>query len=382
MPRLGELLIEKGLVSADGLRSALEACRRNGGRLGTWLVRLGLVSETAVLQVLAEQSGYPGATALDLATAPAEIRRLLPAPYARRHLLVAFDRQGRNLSVAMANPNDLILIEEISSVTGSVIRPFVATEAALTAALAVPSATITPRESPPPGPPHASVREWRQFWRLESTPQDLMKAVQGRRGGLPDVQFSRATFPSLAALSDAGAASASELTLEEFLDHLGSVRNRDQVADIVLQFLSTRARRVALFSVHHGKIMGWSARGQNVVLEDFQNLILTLERPSVFLNLANAADVHVGPLGDNESHAALVDALGSPPPKAAVIVPVRVRKKTVAFVWLDQETGGVGEIPIPLVRQVAEKLGITLEVMVLRQKIRQLQPLTAGVGAD
>lgn len=382
MPRLGELLVEKGLVSADGLRSALEACRRNGGRLGTWLVRLGLVSETAVLRVLAEQSGYPPATALDLATAAGDVRGLLPPAFARRNLVVAFDRKGRNLSVAMANPNDLILLDEISSTTGLVVRAHVATEAALTAALALPIATITPREAPLPGPPHGSAREWRQFWRLESAPQELMQAIQGSRPHQAGIEVSQATFPALAPLSGTEPRNSGGLSLDDLVEHLGAVRSRDQAADLVLQFLSARTFRVALFSVHHGKIMGWAARGKNVVLEDFQNLILPLDRPSVFLNLTSAADAHIGPLGGGEAHDLLVEAMGPPPPAAAIIVPVRVRKKTVAFLWLDQGAESVGDISVAPVRHTAETLGIALEVLVLRQKIRHLPPLTADTGAD
>jgi hypothetical protein len=57
LKRLGEILMAKGMVSPDGLRAGLDACRRHGGRLGTWLVRLGLISEGKLLDALAEQSG-------------------------------------------------------------------------------------------------------------------------------------------------------------------------------------------------------------------------------------------------------------------------------------------------------------------------------------
>jgi type IV pilus assembly protein PilB len=129
----------KGIVSPDGLRSGLEACRRHGGRLGTWLVRLGLVSEGKLLDALAEQSGCPPASTLQLATAPSEVRALIPAAFAKRNLVVAFARQGRNIDVAMIKPNDLLLVDEVSKVTGLIPRPHVATEASLTAALATPA---------------------------------------------------------------------------------------------------------------------------------------------------------------------------------------------------------------------------------------------------
>ena len=81
MKRLGEILIAKGMVSPDGLRAGLDACRRHGGRLGTWLVRLGLISEAKLLDALAEQSGCPPATTLQLATAPSDVRAVIPPAF-------------------------------------------------------------------------------------------------------------------------------------------------------------------------------------------------------------------------------------------------------------------------------------------------------------
>ena len=372
MPRLGELLVGRGLVSPANLTRALDACRQHGGRLGTWLIRLGLASEAKVLQVLAEQTGYPSASALDLAAAPPEIRTLLPAPFARRNMLVAFAQEGRTLSVAMANPNDLILADEAASVTGLAIAPHVATEAALAAALALPVAEA----SPPPVAPRTIPprRQWQEFWHLSSSPRALMAAVTGH--GLPRPRVAAATFPGLAPLTHGTLPVLGPPSVEEFVEQLGTARTRNQAADAVLRYLSPLARRVALFSVHHGKVTGWTAWGEGVVLEDFQALSFPLDRPSVFLRLSSGGDCHLGPLEDSPIHEQLVEALRPPPPTAALVIPVRVRRKTAAFLWLDQGEDELGDLPLGTVQEAANKLGIALEVLVLRQKIRQLKPLT------
>lgn len=377
--RLGEILITKGAVSPDGLRSALEACRRHGGRLGTWLVRLGLINEAALLSALAEQTGCPPAPTLDLATAPAEVRGLIPGAVAKRSMMVAFARQGRNLSVAMLHPNDLVAIDEVASITGLVVRPHVATEAALAAAMAIPL-TQPGNEAggPPPGPPKATVREWRQFWRLESNPQELFRALN--TPALTPLASSAATFPQLVPTGLEPAAGYG--TLEDLSESLAAVRQRDQVAALLLDHLAPLASRVALFSLHQGKIMGWAVRGGDSVDEDFHTLMLPLDRPSVFLNLVRGVDLHVGPLGGGEGNQVLYDALGPPVPADAVVAPVRVRGKPVAFIWLDNGEQSAASAPVDAVQQVARTAGLALEILVLQQKIRTAGRLTDAVIAD
>ncbi|MFI5143623.1 MAG: hypothetical protein ACHQHM_06315 [Thermoanaerobaculales bacterium] len=351
------------------MRNGLEACRRSGGRLGTWLVRLGLINESTLLDALSQQTGCPAANALELTTSPFEVRALLPAPFAKRNVVVAFNRQGRNLDVAMANPNDLILIDEVARVTGLVPRPHVATEAALAAALAIP--TTAPGQAgsaPPPGPPRGSVREWRQFWKLESTHADLIRALEQPAAEVP--AFIAATFPHLAPL-DAFAATTTETTeANDLADALSAVTHRDQVARLVLDFLAPHASRVALFSIQVGRAMGWAARGNGIVEEDFHNLILPLDRPSLLLNLASGADIHIGPLTGGEGNELLLEALGYPTPREAVVAPITVRGNTAGFVWVDCGEGTVAGVPIPLVQDAARLTGLALEILVLRQKIK------------
>ena len=367
MTRLGEILIERGVLSADGLRNGLEACRRSGGRLGTWLVRLGLINEGTLLEGLSQQSGCPAATAFELATAPSEARALLPATFAKRNGVVAFNRQGRNLDVAMVRPNDLILIDEIARLTGMVPRPHVATEAALAAALAIPLAATGQASAPPPGPPRGSVREWRQFWKVESSPSELMRALEQPAAIAP--AFLAATFPHLAPL-DPFAAIADTSEANDLADSLSAVTHRNQVARLVLDFLAPYASRTALFSIQLGKVMGWSARGTGIVEEDFNNLILPLDRPSLLLNLKSGADIHIGPLTGGEGNDLIMEALGPPAPREAVVAPITVRGNTAGFVWVDCGEQTVAAVPVVRVQEAARLTGLALEILVLRQKIR------------
>ncbi len=385
MTKLGEILVARGSLTSDELRSALDACRRGGGRLGTWAVRLGYTSERSLVAALAEQTGCPPATALDLTSASPEVRTLIDESYARRHSVVAFARHGRNLAVAMANPNDLVLVDELAALTGLVIRPHVASEAAFAAAFALPAvgAATAPAAAGSEAPPARSARErrpdWSAFWSRGYGPRDLFTALDGTRHAPPPT--ARSSFPTLAPLPG-GASRTAPSGTDLLTEALRTASHRDHVAAAVLDAAAGLADRVALFSVHQGKVTGWAWRGEGVVQEDFHNFILPLDRPSVFLNIAQGVQLHCGALATLEGNAPIVEALGAPPPREAVVVPIKVRGRLAAFLWLDRFGQPAASIPTAAVQDVARLAGMALEILVLRQKIKPASHLTDRAAAD
>lgn len=378
MARIGEILVAKGAISQDALRSGLDAARRNGGRIGTWLVRLGYINETTLLDALAQQYGCPAAKAIDLATAPPTVRGILPPAFCKRHTVLPFNRSGRQVDVAMLNPADLVLIDEMTRVTSLVVRPYIATEAALTAALTMTTGPLT-AAAPAPGPPRAAAREWRQFWKMEAPTLELMKALAA--SAAPPVAHLAANFPYLTALG-AGIPVVATAAADELAEALSGATHRDHVASLVLGSLASPGRRVALFSLQQGKVMGWGATGLGVRVEDFHTLMLTLDRPSVFLDLTKVTDLHVGPVGGGENNKLLADALGPPPPREAIVTTIKVRGKLAGFLWVDRGDEPLATVPVTLVKEVARLAGLALEILVLRQKIKAGTRLTESGSTD
>jgi hypothetical protein len=250
----------------------------------------------------------------------------------------------------------------------------VATEATLAAALASPVTIPAPAATaPPPGPPTTATREWRQFWRLESSVEELAMALDTRPA--PASARASSAFPSLQPL-DAVVEAPGVSDLNELATQLSSADNRDEVADRLLGFLHSLAARVALFSLHQGRVMAWAAHGPGIITEDFNTLMLPMDRPSVLLNLTKGADVHVGPLSETEGNVLLLGAMGLPRARDVVVAPIRVRNKVVAFVWLDQPGRDVATVPVSAVREAARLTGLALEAIVLRQKMRSAGRLT------
>ena len=112
--QLGSLLVEKGVISEDQLRIALQEQRKNHQPLGRLLVRLGFLSEATIRDVLSENMGQES---LDLATIiiDAAAINLIPKDIARRYQLVplSVDVINKSLTLAMADPENIIALDQV-----------------------------------------------------------------------------------------------------------------------------------------------------------------------------------------------------------------------------------------------------------------------------
>ena len=125
--RLGDLLLKEGLVTREQIDKALLEGKQNGTRLGYALVKLGFVQETDITKMLARQFRMP---AVDLSRFEVDprIAKLIPADLATKHLVLPLKRDGRTLTVAMADPTNLGVIDDLKFITRYDIFPVIAGE--------------------------------------------------------------------------------------------------------------------------------------------------------------------------------------------------------------------------------------------------------------
>jgi hypothetical protein len=137
MPRkkLGEMLVEAGVLSEHGLRMALNEQRRWGGTLGHRLVDMKLVSESELVRVLSTQLSLPTVDLDNLDIHPT-VLELVPGELAEQFSLVPFAQPMKFLDVAMADPTNLGIIDELRIRTQLNIRPYLAGPKMIARALA------------------------------------------------------------------------------------------------------------------------------------------------------------------------------------------------------------------------------------------------------
>ncbi len=124
---LGELLLREKIISAEQLKSALDFQKKNSLPLGTSLVSLGFISEEEIAQALSRQVGYPYID-LDQFEVYPEVISLIPADVAKKHMVMPIHRIRSFLTLAMVDPTDLEVIEDIRFRTGLSIQPVIASE--------------------------------------------------------------------------------------------------------------------------------------------------------------------------------------------------------------------------------------------------------------
>ncbi|HEV2287641.1 MAG TPA: type IV-A pilus assembly ATPase PilB [Candidatus Acidoferrales bacterium] len=132
--RLGEILVRDSLISSDQLKQALDYQKREGGRLGTCLVKLGLVSDEDITAVLSRQYGVPSINLKFYEVDPTVIK-LIPQETAVRYQIVPLSRVGSTLTIAMTDPTNVFAMDDIKFMTGFNVEPVVASETAISEAI-------------------------------------------------------------------------------------------------------------------------------------------------------------------------------------------------------------------------------------------------------
>lgn len=118
MPRLklGDLLVEMGAVSLEVLQQALAAAGTDR-RIGDYLVKQGLVTETDVAQALSKQFSIPFLTLQEISFQPDAVRRI-PEQVARRYQVVPVKIDGQVLTIASVDPLNVLVVDDLSFITG------------------------------------------------------------------------------------------------------------------------------------------------------------------------------------------------------------------------------------------------------------------------
>lgn len=132
---LGELLVERGIISAAQLEEALGEQARTKEWLGRILIDRKLVDESQIVATLAAQRGLQFVDLLEVAIDPIAVATL-PTSLSQRYQAIPIAWDGSILVVAMADPSNMVAIGDIRLVTGADIRVVVATRGAIDAVLA------------------------------------------------------------------------------------------------------------------------------------------------------------------------------------------------------------------------------------------------------
>jgi hypothetical protein len=374
LPRIGELLVEAGVISHLQLSDALQHQREHGGRLGTNLVELGLIDEKTLAGVLARQLSIPSATAAQLERcSPAAIRLLSPGAAERLRAVPLREDQGK-LWVAMADPTDPNAIGELSKATGKPVRAMVAPELLIQYAL-------------------------ERYYKIKRRP----RVVQVSTGGTDLLKFetsSSAPLPRSSRPGDAPAsapvynptgeiplsndldalsgyldeqpapskARAPQLAMKDVAAQLVAATSDDAIFDVAMRYVAGDVQRLAVFLLRNGLLGGWRGLGvDNAVLRGVNG---ALDDAPVVARVLSSGETWVGRLYAHEL-GGLAAPLAAAKEALGVVLPVRIGKRAVGVViGLDASLEALRRKPD--LDRLALKVDQALHISYLRRLLLQV----------
>ncbi len=321
--RLGDLLVNEGLISREQLGNALRHQGQSGGRLGTNLVELGFVDERTLAGTLAKQLQIPAVTKAQLAKIPPEVLRLVPGPLAARLGVVPVRVDAGRLWLAMSDPTDREAADEIARLTKKPVRPLVAPDMLIQ--LALEQHYKVPRRPRRNATPSFDID-------VDGPLHEMPQAVTEEPAEELEVQLDDADVAT-GFLDDeplpAMPARFEELSFPDLLSQIVSAGSDEVVLDAVLRFLAPRAARLAVLMLHSGELRG--VRGLNVDREALSRVRVALRDLPLGQRALDSGQSYAGRI-ELRSLGELARPFGLLRDVLGFMVPVRIGRQPVGVI--------------------------------------------------
>jgi MshEN domain len=319
--KLGEALVKESLITREQLKLALERQVIFGGRLGTNIVELGVLTEKDLLSFLSRYFNVPPVDTSKLSSVDDETIACVSSAIAEKYKVVPFRKERNRLYVAMMDPRSMTHVDELRFITGFDIIPHAITELR------------------------------------------LLYALEKYYGAERDLRY----------ISIFGKEEEKEPTKDETKEQLRKVKEefanakeKEEIIGLVLSHSKKIARRAAVFIIKGDKLTGWKSRGINV-----DNTTLTVGSNSVFSDVLRRKSYYRGPLlkmSDNEPLIALLSGA----PQDCLVFPILIREKIIGLLYADNGNTSVLDAGLNFISMLVSMASISFEIAILRRKILEL----------
>lgn len=321
--KLGEALVKDSLITREQLKLALERQVIFGGRIGTNVVELGILTEKELASFLSRFFKVPAVDPVALASVDSETVACISKDLAEKYKVIPFRKERNRLHVAMQDPRAMTAIDELRFITGYDIIPHIITELR------------------------------------------LLYALEKYYGAERDLRY----------ISIFGKEEEREhtKTKDESTEHLKKVkeefinaRDKEEIIGILLNESRKIASRAAVFIVKGNKLAGWKGRGLNV-----DNTEIAVVPHSVFSDVINRKSYYRGPLLKVPGNEPLIQ-LVSGTPQDCILMPVQIRDKVIGVLYADNGTASVLDASLTYINTLTTMASLSFELVILRKKITDL----------
>ncbi len=387
---MSQFLLDEGHISREQYDKARRTKEFFGGPLDAHLLKLGFIQEDVLGSALSTLTGCPYAGPGQLRIVDTMVAALLPMELVEQFRLCPFERDGDVLRVAMLNPRDAVAVGRIESATRLTVEAWVTSEYRLNLALerhyrirqrhhkalSLGPQTRAERElneaeaNQEDSDRSADAESWEGDVGLDGRPMDAeMTADQFSLLGNTTL-FGGETDESLVEKPKPSSPAAG--TLGEVGRILAAAGSVEEINAGILDYCAGKVTRCAVFGMTGNGFKCAAGRGRSLASGLAGNVTIPAGNGHLFDQvLEDGKSFYLGPVPPLPANRDLYSLLGGSLPPAAMILPLKVRSRIVALLYLDNDTDPIDKPDIPTMRRLAVKAGLAFELLLLRRKLEE-----------
>jgi hypothetical protein len=380
--KLGELLINEGIITQVQLDEALKCHIIFGIKLGSSLIELGMVQEDVLLELLSRKLGVPSVTHAELNGVPNEVISRLSPAVAEKFRVIPVRLENRRLHVAMSDPTDFKAREELSFITGNIIVPTIAPDIQILYALEKYYGVKLDHRYVRAGFELQKERARNMVNEADAFVTDESKytiSADFEKSPVSDdlinvtipKELARAVPETASDTTGLVARPSIELyTIDKLSLDFSRARNRDDIADIFIKYLGQEFKKCALLTIRGNIAIGWRAVVNGKQIKGFEHSTLEVSKSSELSEIYIGKHFFFGTLAESPANLPLTSALGLTAFNPILSLPVVMNERVVAMIVVSSDAMSLqrrlGEL-----QKLVYKASLTFQIMVLTNKLLQ-----------
>jgi len=365
--RIGEMLLEAGILTRQQLEEALNAQLIYGGKLGTNLVEHGFVTEEFLTSFLSKQCNMPAAEPKDLEDIPTEVVETLSRELADKHKVVPFRRDKRRLDLALVDPTNVKAMDDVAFKSGLLVRPYVAPEVLIHRALERYYQIVPPRR-------YIQVHS-DAGGKQELSSSAISQQIEVQRSRNPSQAGFVASPPTNGAEVPRGLPDAfpdRPMTLSQLVYDLQSVEASQQIINLILRFSRPYFKKRGIFVLRADCFERVAAEGPSDFERKTVKLRLPIKEPNIFHSIFLSKRYHLGTIPPSPENFQALELLGEEPSSALFLLPLVFNQRTELLLVAAGFTPLFTMDHVRRFQMLMEKAGFAHQIILLKNRLRLL----------
>jgi hypothetical protein len=381
--KLGELLINEGIITQGQLDEALNCHVIYGVKLGSSLIELGFVQEDVLLNLLSRKLGVPPVSHDELFNLPHDVISRLSPAVAEKFRVIPLRLENKRLHVAMSDPTDFKSQEELSFITGNIIVPNIAPDIQIFYALEKYYGVKLD---------HRYVRASCELKRLRGqkiTEDDsssfildenkyLISADMEQRAKTPGMinvpipeEFTKGAADEAPESRTLTGRETIELyTIDKLSLDFSKAKKSDDVADVFIKYLGQEFNKCALMTIRAKTAFGWRAVSGGRLVKDFKQTTIDLLQSPELAEIFNWKHYFAGILPETPANLPLIEALNISVANPVLALPVIMNDSVVAMIVVSADAASLKR-RLDELKKLVYKASLTFQILVLKNRLLQ-----------